>query len=50
MVKKFPDDHVGTATELRGLFKIHFSMTVDDILQQFICSIAKKELKKPGEK
>ena len=36
------DEFVGTATELRGLFKIHTSTAVDSNLQQIICSTAKE--------
>ena len=36
------DEFVGTATELRGLFKIHTSTAVDSNLQQIICSASKK--------
>ena len=36
------DHFVGTALELRGLFKIHASTAVDSNLQQIICSMAKE--------
>ena len=40
------DEFVGTATELRGLFKIHTSTAVDSNLQQIICSTAKEWFEK----
>ena len=40
-VEKFMDEFVGTAIELRGLFKIHTSTAVDSNLQQIICCTAK---------
>ena len=36
------DEFKETATELRGLFKIHASTSVDSNLQQIICSTAKE--------
>ena len=36
------DEFVGTATELRGLFKIHASKTADENFQQLICHTAKE--------
>ena len=41
-MEKFMDEYVGTASELRGLFKIHTSTAVDSNLQQIICSTAKE--------
>ena len=41
-MERFMDEFVGTATELRGLFKIHASNVVDENLQQIICSTAKE--------
>ena len=45
-MEKFMDEYVGTATELRGRFKIHSSNIVDDNLQQIICSTAKETFEK----
>ena len=41
-MEQFMDEYVGTATELRGRFKIHSSYIVDDNLLQIICSTAKE--------
>ena len=41
-VERFVDEFVGTAKDLRGLFKIHMSTAVDSNLQQIICSTAKE--------
>ena len=38
--------NVGTAKDLRGLFKIHTSTAVDFNLQQIICSTAKEWFEK----
>ena len=40
------DQFVGTATELSVLFKIHASNTVDENLQQIVCSTAKEWFEK----
>ena len=40
------DEFVGTAKDLRGLFKIHTSTAVDSNLQQIICSTAKEWFEK----
>jgi len=45
-VEKFMDEFVGSATELRGLFKIHTSRAVDSNLQQIICSTAEEWFEK----
>ena len=45
-VERFMDDFVGTAKDLRGLFKIHTPTTVDSNLQQIICSTAKEWFEK----
>ena len=45
-VERFMDEFVGTAKDLRGLFKIHTSTTVDSNLQQIICSTAKEWFEK----
>ena len=45
-VEKFMDEFTGTATELRGLFKIHASTAVDSNLQQIICSTARETFEK----
>ena len=44
--KRFMDESVGTAKDLRGLFKIHTSTAVDSNLQQIICSTAKEWFEK----
>jgi len=44
--KRFMDEFVGTAKDLRGLFKIHTSTAVDSNLQQIICSKAKEWFEK----
>ena len=45
-VERFMDEFVGTAKDLRGLFKIHTSTAVDSNLQQIICSTAKEWFEK----
>ena len=45
-VERFMDEFVGTAKDLRGLFKIHTSTEVDSNLQQIICSTAKEWFEK----
>ena len=48
-VEKFMDEFSGSATELRGLFRIHTSTAVDSNLQQIICSTAKECFEKQKE-
>ena len=43
---KFMNEFVVMETELKGLFKIHASKAVDEILQQIIFSTAKEWLEK----
>ena len=45
-VEKFMNEFKGSASELRGLFRIHTSTTVDSNLQQIICSTAKEWFEK----
>jgi len=45
-VEKFMDEFTGSATELRGLFRVHTSTAVDSNLQQIICSTAKEWFEK----
>ena len=47
-VEKFMDEFAGSATELRGLFRVHTSTAVDSNLQQIICSTAKEWFEKTG--
>ena len=45
-IECFMDEYAGTATELRGQFKIHPSNIVDDNLQQIKCSTVKETFEK----